>query len=181
MDNFIGFLSRRYFTGPADQKWNTKGSFVAGKKASSPGTVESLSSDSPIAPVVRCKDKNGVFLDPQLFDCIEELTDIGIRLCEDVSEIAIASFTLGVWMGVMGRVCLRIRNENEEWIVFLGLALNEVERVIGNLSIYRRTFLTAKDFQFFGLLTALGGHDMHEPGSRVFLIRGTVRPERPVR
>ena len=64
MDNFIGLLSRRYFPGPANQKGNAKGPFVAGKKATSPGAVESFSFDSPIAPVVRSKDENGVVLDP---------------------------------------------------------------------------------------------------------------------
>ena len=65
----------------------------------------------------------------------------------------------------MGRMGLRIRNENEEWFVLLRLALDEVKRVIGNLAINRRTLLTAKDFQFFRRLTTLGGHDMHETGS----------------
>ena len=89
MDNFIGFLSRRYFAGPADQKGNAKGTLVTGKEATSPGAVEPFSADAPIAPIVRGKNENGVVLDPQLPDCIQEFTDVGIGLCEDVGEITV--------------------------------------------------------------------------------------------
>ncbi len=59
--------------------------------------------------------------------------------------------------------------------------LAQTDSYIGDLSIHRCTLLTAKDFVFFGFLTTPGGHDMHEFDTRIFLKRGTVRPERPVR
>ncbi len=181
VDNLIGYSPRRYFAGPADQEGNAKGSFVARENAASPGSVETFSSNSPITPVVGCKNKYGVILHPQLFDGGQEFTDIGIRLREDVGEIAVAGLTPGVRMGVMRRMCLSVWKVKEERSVFLSLAFYVVERVIRNFSINRRTLLAAIDFQFFWLLATQCGHDMDETGPRILLIRAAVRPERSVR
>jgi hypothetical protein len=68
VDNFIGLLPRGYLAGSADQKGNTIRTRIARKQATSPRAVESFSPNSPVTPIVGCKDENGLVLQPQLFD-----------------------------------------------------------------------------------------------------------------
>ena len=105
--------------------------------------------------------------------------NIGIRLCQNVSEASVSSLAVIVRMRVDRFMGLRIGEIGKKWLLGTGLALDEIDGLVGDFAISRPALGAAIHFQFLGLSPSLCGHDVGERGIWVAARREAIaiRPE----
>ncbi len=84
-------------------------------------------------------------------------------------------------MGVNRFVGLRVREIGEKSLLGFGLALDEIDGVIGDFPVDGGAFGTVKYFVFFGCLTALRRRDVSELDTCVLLEAIAIGPEGSIR
>ncbi len=77
---------------------------------------------------------------------------------------------------------LRIREVGKKWLITIGFAFDEIDGLVGDLSIDRLTLVATVHCQFLWCFTSLRRHDVGEHGIRVTIWREAIaiRPEGPV-
>ena len=165
------------------KKRHAQRTFIGREHAASPGAGETARSRYAFAPVVRGEDEDGVFFQPQLVDRAQKLAHVGIRLRQQVGEGTVPGLALEIGVRVGRIMGLRVGEESEERLLGLGLALDEVDRMVGDFAIDRGALGAVVHLQFPGLLTSLPRHDVGQHGTGVcaLLENGAVRPVGPVR
>ncbi len=76
-------------------------------------------------------------------------------MCKNVSKTSVSGRTFKVGMGIDRFMGLRIRDIGEKGLLGFGLALDEIDGVIGDFPIDRLALLAAVHFQFPGRFTSL--------------------------
>ena len=98
-----------------------------------------------------------------------------------VSKTTVSGLALKVGMGVDRFVCLRIGNIDEERLLCFGLALDEIDGVIGDFPVDGGAFCATIHFVFFGYLAALRCRDVSELDTSVLLEAIAIGPEGSIR